>query len=66
MSEYPWPERRGGRVFVRMPDGTEKEVDLLTVSLQVQAWAEVAGGLACYQATTVIPALEDELAKARG
>lgn len=65
MPEYPWPEQRGAKAFLRMPDGTEKEVDPLTVSLQVQAWAEVAGGLACYQATSVIPALEDELAKAR-
>lgn len=58
MPEYPWPDRRGDKVFLRMPDGSEKEVDVLTVFMQASAWVEAAGGLAVYQATEVIPKLE--------
>lgn len=65
MPEYPWPERRGARIFLRLPDGREKEVDVLTATLQAQAWMEAVAGLACYQATSVIPALKDAPAKER-
>lgn len=59
MPEYPWPERRAGRIFLRMPDGTEKEVEPFTAALQAQAWVEAIAGLATFQAHTIIPKLED-------
>lgn len=61
MAQYPWPERRYGRIFLRMPDGSEQEVDAFTASRQLKAWADVVGGLYCYQATSLIEDAEEAI-----
>tara|TARA_R100001086_G_scaffold174101_1_gene95549 strand:- start:136 stop:339 length:204 start_codon:yes stop_codon:yes gene_type:complete len=44
----PLPEQRGDTIYVRMPDGSLKELDILNATQLAQAWTKAVSGLACH------------------
>lgn len=59
MSRLPWPVRRYGKAYLRMPDGSEIELTPMDASLQLKEWASVVGGLAVFQATNIKASLPE-------
>lgn len=43
----PYPEQHGGAIYVRMPDGGLRELDILAASQLAKAWTAAVSGLAC-------------------